>query len=56
MNTLISCRTFIEYNETIGHLYIPNLFVRVIHENGGYFLKTNNIGFRSDIDYNIQKR
>lgn len=55
MNKLISSRSFIEYNETIGHLYIPNLLVRIMHENGGYFLKTNNLGFRSDIDFKIQK-
>ncbi|MBI2283828.1 MAG: SGNH/GDSL hydrolase family protein [Bacteroidetes bacterium] len=55
MNKLISCRSFIEYNESIGHLYIPDLFVRIMHENGGYFLKTNNRGFRSDTDFKIQK-
>ena len=39
------------YNEKIGHLYIPNLNARIIHETGGYFVKTNSQGFRADFDF-----
>lgn len=56
MTTKNSCRAFIEYHPVIGNLYIPNLDVRILHENGGYFLKTNNMGFRSDYDYPIEKK
>lgn len=56
MTTKNSCRAFIEYHPVIGNLYIPNLDVRILHENGGYFLKTNNMGFRSDYDFPIEKK
>jgi hypothetical protein len=56
MTTKNSCRAFIEYHPLIGNLYIPNLDVRILHENGGYFLKTNNMGFRSDYDFLEEKK
>lgn len=43
------------YNEKIGHLYIPNLNARIINENGGYFVKTNSQGFRSNINFTEKK-
>ena len=43
------------YNEKIGHLYIPNLNARIIHETGGYFVKTNSQGFRADFDFTEKK-
>ncbi len=51
-----SCRAFIEYHPVIGYLYIPNLNVRILHENGGYFIKTNSMGFRSDFDFPTEKK
>jgi hypothetical protein len=56
MNINNSSRAFIEHNPVIGYLYIPNLYVRIMHENGGYFIKSNNIGFRSDCDFSIEKK
>ena len=44
------------YNEKIGHLYIPNLNARIINENGGYFVKTNSQGFRSNINFSKKKK
>ncbi len=51
----ISCRPFTEHHPGIGHRYLPNLTARIIHENGGYFIRTNNMGFRSDFDYQLKK-
>lgn len=49
-------RQFLEYHPAIGHLYVPGLRVRMMHENHGYWLTTNNQGFRSDTDYVVPKR
>lgn len=51
----ISCRPFVEYHPVIGHRYVPNIEARIIHENGGYMIKTNNMGFRSDFDFKRDK-
>jgi len=44
-------RTFFEYHPTIGYKFIPDIKTRVMHEAGGYLVKTNNYGFRSDEDF-----
>lgn len=44
-----------EYHPTIGYKFIAGLKSRVQHEGGGYFVKTNNYGFRSDQDYIPEK-
>jgi carbamoyltransferase len=41
----------VRYHPAIGHLYVPNLKARVPHESGGYYVRTNSIGFRSDIEF-----
>ena len=48
-------RQFIEHHPIIGHLYVPDLTIRLTHENGGYWLKTNHQGFRNDSDYVVKK-
>ena len=48
-------RQIFKYNKDIGHSYIENMETRIIHENGGYFLKTNSSGFRSEIDFKKKK-
>ena len=48
-------RQIFEYHPTIGHKFIRNLKTRVGHEAGGYLVKTNNWGFRSDIDFSQAK-
>lgn len=45
-----------EYHPTIGYKFIPGLKSRVQHEGGGYFVKTNNYGFRSDQDFTPEKK
>ena len=49
-------RQVFKYNDKIGHSYIENLDTRLLHENGGYFLKTNSSGFRSDTEFKKKKR
>ncbi len=48
-------RQILEYHPTIGHLYVPGLTVRMMHENHGYWLTTNQAGFRSDREYSRDK-
>lgn len=40
-----------QYHPIIGHIYIPNLTARIPNENGGYYVRTNAHGFRSDIEF-----
>jgi carbamoyltransferase len=47
-------RTQYEYHPTIGYKYIPNLRVRVQHESGGYLVRTNSRGFRSDDEFETE--
>ncbi len=44
-------RMLVRYHERIGHLYVPNLRARVGNDEGGYFVVTNSLGFRSDHEY-----
>ena len=43
------------YNKNIGHQFVPNLNARIINENGGYYVKTNSSGFRSDCEFIKEK-
>ena len=49
-------RTQYEYHPQVGYKFIPGLKSRVQHEGGGYFVKTNNAGFRSDQDFQTHKK
>lgn len=40
-----------QYHPIIGYTYIPNLKTRVEHEGGGYLLRTNAAGFRSEHEF-----
>ena len=44
-------RKLLTYHPTIGYTFIPNLQARVRHEGGGYLIRTNAQGFRSDHDF-----
>ncbi|MBC7683777.1 MAG: SGNH/GDSL hydrolase family protein [Bdellovibrionales bacterium] len=41
-------RQVYEYHSVLGYRYIPNLKARIPHEGGGYLLKVNETGFRSE--------
>ena len=48
-----SHRQIITFNNEIGYSYVPNLKARLINSEGGYFIRTNSQGFRSNIEYMI---
>ena len=43
------------YNKDIGHLFVPNLNARIINEKGGYYVRTNSLGFRSNFEFKKKK-
>lgn len=43
------------YDPHIGHMWIPSLRARILHERGGYLVNTNAMGFRSDAEFRIPK-
>jgi carbamoyltransferase len=49
-------RQIITFNNDLGHLYVPNLKARLIDESGGYYIKTNSLGFRSNIEFKKEKK
>jgi len=44
-------RMLMRYHRLLGHLHVPGLCARVPHEAGGYFVRTNQLGFRSDYEF-----
>lgn len=44
-----------EYHPITGYRFIPHLQTRMTHESGGYLIKANNLGFRSEIDFTEKK-
>jgi carbamoyltransferase len=44
-------RMTIQYHPTIGFLYTPNLNARIPNESGGYYVRTNSTGFRSNKEF-----
>jgi carbamoyltransferase len=44
-------RMITRYHPAIGHLFVPNLRARVMSERGGYYVRTNSAGFRSDVEF-----
>ncbi len=48
-------RQIFEYHPIIGYRFVPNLQTRIRHESGGYLIKTNGLGFRSETEFNLYK-
>ncbi|MGI9305292.1 MAG: carbamoyltransferase N-terminal domain-containing protein [Gammaproteobacteria bacterium] len=48
-------RMVMRHHPTIGHIWVPNQFARVPHERGGYVVRTNGQGFRSDTEFRKQR-
>ena len=44
-------RMTIQYDAEVGHRYTPNLRARIPGDDGGYFVVTNSLGFRSDYEF-----
>jgi len=49
-------RYLVEYHPVVGYRFIPGLKARHPHESGGYLIRINNAGFRSNYDFVPQKR
>ncbi|MCX6158492.1 MAG: SGNH/GDSL hydrolase family protein [Ignavibacteriae bacterium] len=43
-----------EYHPVFGYRFIPGVKARVLHEDGGYLVKANNVGFRCNRDFNTK--
>lgn len=48
-------RMTMKYDPDISHIYVPNINARIPNEKGGYFIKTNSSGFRSNFNYLLKK-
>ncbi len=48
-------RMVIQYHPTVGHLFVPNMTARIPSETGGYYVRTNAQGYRSDADFVPEK-
>jgi len=49
-------RQLFDYHPVIGYKFIPDLQVRIQHESGGYLVKTNSLGFRSEFEFPAVKK
>lgn len=45
----------VRYHPRYGHLFVPGVNARIPHERGGYLVRTNSSGFRSDVEF-VKKR
>lgn len=48
-------RQVFEYDSEIGYRYIPGLKARIPHESGGYLIRANKMGFRSQREFTPEK-
>jgi hypothetical protein len=48
-------RNLFEYHPVTGYRFIPNIHARVRHENGGYFVHCNEMGFRCSHEFSKNK-
>ena len=48
MSQSVPYQSLFKDHDVIGYTYNPNLKIRVSHEAGGFLLKTNEFGFRSN--------
>ncbi|MCH7491095.1 MAG: hypothetical protein IID05_10425 [Gemmatimonadetes bacterium] len=47
----VTHRTVMRYHPLLGFSYVPNLVARLPHERGGYLIRTNSLGFRSNVEF-----
>jgi GDSL-like Lipase/Acylhydrolase family len=48
-------RSLFQYDPVVGYRFVPGVRARVPHEAGGYLVRTNAAGFRSDHEFTPQK-
>jgi carbamoyltransferase len=44
-------RMMVRHDPDIGHIFVPNLRARIPGEAGGYMVRTNGMGFRSNFEF-----
>ena len=49
-------RQLFEYDPMLGYRFIPRLKARMEHEDGGYLVRTNGLGFRSEHEFDAPRR
>ena len=49
-------RQLFTYHPVVGYHFVAGLTARVLHESGGYFVRINQAGFRSDREFLPHKR
>lgn len=47
----VTHRTVMRYHPLLGFSYVPNIVARMPHERGGYLIRTNSTGFRSNVEF-----
>lgn len=52
---MLGMRQIFEYHPIIGYRFIPTIKARAPHDGGGYFVQTNNMGFRCTHDVTEKK-
>ena len=48
-------RSILQYDPVIGHTFIRGLRTRVWHESGGFLMRVNEAGFRSEHEFVREK-
>jgi hypothetical protein len=48
-------RQLLRYHPVIGHTFVPGMQTRVWHESGGFLMRVNQLGFRSEHEYEPRK-
>lgn len=48
-------RQHFQYHPVFSYTFIPDLRARVNHEDGGYLIRVNSSGFRSDVEFGPKK-
>ncbi len=49
-------RILLRHHPRFGHIWVPGQKARIPHERGGYLVRTNEAGFRSDLQYSGERR
>lgn len=49
-------RMVMQYHPHIGYRYVPNVQARILNESGGYFIRTNSQGFRSNVEFSTERK
>src|SRR5438309_9138394 len=48
-------RQFLEYHPVIAFRFVPGIRTRVPSDSGGYLIRCNSLGFRSDLEFETNR-